>query len=110
MAINGLDDLFAEGLRRLYAAHHQGAKQTGRNHGYATSPSLRRTASSNTGCSRLNPTVDTFAMLLATTSSRRRSACWCPSSTKEETSMKTALSSKLATTGALGKDCRSSVL
>ena len=42
MAINGLDDLFAEGLRRLYAAHHQGAKQTGRNHGYATSPALRK--------------------------------------------------------------------
>lgn len=42
MAINGLDDLFAEGLRRLYAAHHQGAKQAGRNHGYATSPALRK--------------------------------------------------------------------
>ena len=42
MAIDGLEDLFAEGLRRLYAAHHQGAKQTGRNHGYATSPALRR--------------------------------------------------------------------
>ena len=42
MAIHGLDDLFAEGLRRLYAAHHQGAKQAGRNHGYADSSALRK--------------------------------------------------------------------